>query len=92
MDDAILENTEHFEVRLIPPVGVARVLVGVVRTQVAITDNDEVRIGFAESAFEVDEDGDEEERRLEVCVELEGEIERAVGVGVSSVSGTADGE
>lgn len=78
---------------LIAPVGVARVQVGVTEMRVAITDNDEVRVGFTETEFEVLEDGlEEEERTIQVCVKMEGEIEREVGVSVASQSGSADSE
>ena len=91
-DDAILENTEYFQVSLIPPVGVARLQVGVAEMRVAITDNDEVQVGFTETEIEVNEDGSAEERRREVCVRLEGEIEREVGVAVFSQPGNAHGK
>lgn len=92
-DDAILENTEHLEAVLAPPVGVPRLLVGVVRMQVVITDDDTVRVGFTQSQHTVDEDGTDEERALDVCTHMTGEIEREVSVLVTSQPGTAsDGE
>lgn len=91
-DDAILEDTEYFQVQLIPPVGVARVQVGVVEARVGITDDDTVQIGFTETDIVVDEDGSEEDRRVQVCVELLGQIDRAVSVVVTSQSVTADGK
>lgn len=91
-DDAILENTEHFEVLLIVPVGAPRVLGGTSRMRVAITDNDMVEVGFTRTEIEVDEDASEEERRAEVCVQMVGEIEKEVSVSVRSQPGSADGE
>lgn len=88
-DDAILESTEHFEVTLVTPVDVVRVLVGVAKMRVAITDDDTVNIGFTQEEFSVDEDGD---REVEVCVQMTGEIEREVSVLISTQPGTAGGE
>lgn len=92
VDDAILESTEHFEAVLVPPVGVARVLVGVSRVRFAIADNDMVTVGFTQTQFTVNEDGTKDERTVNVCVQMTGEIEREVSVSVISQPGSADGE
>ena len=90
--DSILEDTEQLEAILTGPVGVARLSVGVDRMRVAIIDDDTVTVGFTRTEFIVDEDGELEDRSLDVCVQLVGETEREVSVSVASQQGTADGK
>ncbi len=92
VDDAILEDTERLQAVLTPPVGVARLQVGVTRMSVAINDDDSVRVGFTRTEHVVDEEGTAEARTLSMCVHMTGEIEREVFVSVASQPGTANGE
>lgn len=91
VDDAILEDTEHLEAILTPPEGVARLQVGVTRIGVAISDDDTVTVGFNQtSQYVVDEDAEaEEDRVVNVCLQMMGDIEREVSVTVTSQAGTA---
>lgn len=87
INDKILEGTEHFEIRLRAPEGVARISMGRDHTTVTIDDDDQVMIQFMQTEFSVDEDGSE--RTVQVCVVLEGEISRQVSATISTQPGTA---
>lgn len=68
--------------------GDVEVLIGGVRGEVVITDNDSVRIGVEQEEYVVDEN----EGEVRVCLVLEGEMERTVDISMQTVVDTARGE
>ena len=64
------------------------VLIGGVRSEVVITDDDRVRIGVEQVEYVVEES----EGEVRVCLVLEGETERTVDISMQTVVDTARGE
>ncbi len=97
LDDTVLENPETFSVYLNttsvtdnPIANSGRIIVDS-RAQVAVVtilDNDSVTVGIERESYIVDE-GD---KAIEICVVLEGELEREVHVSILTVADTAHGK
>ena len=87
LDDTILENEEQFTVHLLTPDPSTYVEDNGLTT-VTITNDDHVTVGVVMERYWVDE-GDSE---VEVCVAVQGEMERSVNVMVETAMGTAEGE
>ena len=87
LDDTILENEEQFTVHLLTPDPSTYVEDNGLTT-VTITNDDHVTVGVVIEHYRVDE-GDSQ---VEVCVAVQGVMERSVNVMVETAMGTAEGE
>ena len=87
INDNVLEGVESFEMILQAPENVDRVDVDIGHIIVTINDDDHVTIGFKQTEYSVAEDGSE--GGVNVCVLLEGAIDRDASVSIISQIGTA---
>ena len=85
----VVDGEDYVEIEAGSGGGDEEVLVGGVRGEVVIADDDSVRIGVEQREDYVVEESDGE---VMVCLVLEGEMERTVDITVQALAGTARGE
>lgn len=91
IDDVALESVESFFVTI--SVAVPRVDVGLDTATVSLVDDDGAYVGLTQSAYTVEEDGPEGRGGVvNVCVQMQGIIQRNVTINLLTEPDDADGE